>query len=615
MQRLGASILIAALVLSPLPAAALGSTDTGSTGTTPEAQVFSDAELDVRRLVINPTAAPDTSVAVNFSAPPAAGYDIELEHPDGTVDAIPTEQDGFYLIKHTWHAELTGLRPDTAYRYRVVRDDLDEESSAGPDSGAGDWHSFTTAAAGAADFDFLYFGDAQEGLRDAWPPVVDAGFEAVPEARLSIHAGDMVNWAPIQMEWDDWFAGLGENAADRLVMPVPGNHETYGDSRMRYFRMNFALPDNGATDETSYYYDYQGVRFVGLDGNRDLEAQAAWLDEVLTDNPHDWTVVTMHQPIFSSAVGRDEPEARAAIGPVLQEHDVDLVLQGHDHTYARGYVDEDATETPGVTSGPVYVISNAGPKHYQQQPIDDNTWTQNGATQVVRHGQVSTYQRIAIRGCELEYTSVIGAKGSNPTTDLGVGEVLDQFSIDRCGEDKLVTDGPIADDGRAPEDQNPDEDPRPGEEVPSEDPTPSDDDPTVAPTGDASPAPDDPETAAPTPDPTTDPTASPTTDPKASPTAGPSDAPDEEQPGREDDEDDEGTDPGQPGDDRSDGDRSDDPPRTEPRGGNGTEGGEDSGGDRGTLPRTGAEAGTALGVGAALIVLGATALILRRRLG
>ena len=63
-----------------------------------------------------------------------------------------------------------------------------------------------------------------------------------------------------------------------------------------------------------------------------LAEQTAWLEKVLADNPNRWTIVEFHQPIFSPAKGRDNPEQRAAWKPLFDRHGVDLVLTGHDHT-------------------------------------------------------------------------------------------------------------------------------------------------------------------------------------------------------------------------------------------------------------------------------------------
>jgi 3',5'-cyclic AMP phosphodiesterase CpdA len=99
-----------------------------------------------------------------------------------------------------------------------------------------------------------------------------------------------------------------------------------------------------------------------------------WLRRVLANNPQRWTIVTQHHPIFSPANNRDNPELRAAWKPVFDEFKVDLVLTGHDHTYARsgdvagrggsknmpsGY---NQAYDPAI--GTVYVVSVSGPKMY-----------------------------------------------------------------------------------------------------------------------------------------------------------------------------------------------------------------------------------------------------------
>ena len=69
---------------------------------------------------------------------------------------------------------------------------------------------------------------------------------------------------------------------------------------------------------------------------------------VLADNDQRWTVVTFHHPVWSGAEGRNNPALREIWGPILEEHGVDLVLQGHDHTYGRGNV---PTGTTTATTG------------------------------------------------------------------------------------------------------------------------------------------------------------------------------------------------------------------------------------------------------------------------
>ena len=145
-----------------------------------------------------------------------------------------------------------------------------------------------------------------------------------------------------------------------------------------HWRPQFAFPvEEGIEDalkETVYAIDYQGVRFISLNSNEAIKSQIPWLRSVLEDNPNRWTVVTFHHPVFSPASDRDNAELRNLWKPILDEFKVDLVLNGHDHTYARtGQVDASALlnvptgyqQAYDPNIGTVYVVSVSGPKMYE----------------------------------------------------------------------------------------------------------------------------------------------------------------------------------------------------------------------------------------------------------
>ena len=46
---------------------------------------------------------------------------------------------------------------------------------------------------------------------------------------------------------------------------------------------------------------------------------------MLANNPHRWTVLTFHHPMFSAAEGRDNPGLREHWLPVIDRHTEDLV--------------------------------------------------------------------------------------------------------------------------------------------------------------------------------------------------------------------------------------------------------------------------------------------------
>ena len=194
--------------------------------------------------------------------------------------------------------------------------------------------------------------------------------------------------------------------------PPPGSKEPKAPSILsRNWRPQFALPENGPADlpelaETTYYLDYQGARIVSLNSNKKQAEQVGWLREVLRRKPQRWTVVTFHHPIFSPARDRDNATLRDAWKPVFDEFKVDLVLTGHDHTYARsgdvaGRVQVGTTNVkqgyqnaydPAV--GTVYVVSVSGPKFYN---ITGGEWAVRTAE------DTQLFQVITIDGDELRF--------------------------------------------------------------------------------------------------------------------------------------------------------------------------------------------------------------------
>ncbi|MGE0757104.1 MAG: metallophosphoesterase, partial [Pirellulaceae bacterium] len=125
--------------------------------------------------------------------------------------------------------------------------------------------------------------------------------------------------------------------------------------------------------------------------------------------------------VFSTAKERDNPELRASWKPILDKHRVDLVLQGHDHTYGRTGLETPlavpetvgnvATGTNQVDqkTGTVYVVSVSGPKMYDLNPKPFMKRTAEN-TQL--------YQIIHVDGGTLRYEA-----------RTAVGDVYDAFTL------------------------------------------------------------------------------------------------------------------------------------------------------------------------------------------
>jgi hypothetical protein len=279
-------------------------------------------------------------------------------------------------------------------------------------------------------------GDAQNDILSHWSRTIRSGFIEAPDARFMLHAGDLINDAHTDVQWGEWFRAGGWLHAMVPTVPATGDHEfsslddeEEGEDELSIFwRPQFTLPMNGAPglEETTYWFDYQGTRIVVMDSNRDREAQVAWLDRVLADNPNRWTVVSFHHPIFSTGSNRDNRALRDLWKPVLDRNGVDLVLQGHDHSYGRGRARNDAS---GVNlrddeAGTVYVVSVSGPKMYE---FNTNEWNPYAATLDRRAENTQLFQVITIDGDRLEYRSHTATGALYDAFDLIHGENGNRF--------------------------------------------------------------------------------------------------------------------------------------------------------------------------------------------
>lgn len=408
---------------------------------TPTAPEFPEAEIH------GPTPVPDR-VLLTFAGDPATQQSVTWRTDDTVTTAqaqiAPAEGGpGFVANADTIEATSSApvvadlgypsvfhsvtfeaLQPSTQYLYRV-----------GDGTNWSEWYEFETASTEAEPFSFVYVGDAQNDIQEHWSRLIRKAYATAPDAAFVVHAGDLVNDQDSDAEWGEWFKAAGFIDGMTPSVPTAGNHEYSGSELSPYWRTQFgALPDNGpqgdgpiydALEGTVYYVDYQGVRVISLNSNYRsvggdpaaqaewLDVQAEWLNEVLTANPNHWTVVTFHHPVFSTREGHDNPELRTAWMPILEDHGVDLVMQGHDHTYGRGNLATGQTRrSPG---GTVYAVSVSGPKMYE---ASEENWTGNGAEAHAIVENTQLFQVISVDGQKLTYHA-----------RTATGEMADAFTL------------------------------------------------------------------------------------------------------------------------------------------------------------------------------------------
>jgi hypothetical protein len=363
----------------------------------------------------------DTTVVLSKAQIKAEDSSPALEEAIITYDAESNSLSGGnnYATAKYHHVTFKNLKPATVYAYRV-----------GAGENWSEWFQFTTASDQNKPFSFIYLGDAQNDIRSKWSRVIRRAFAHQPDARFIIHTGDLINRSNNDQEWGEWHYGGGFINGMIPSLPSPGNHEYVRDDQRKlvldpHWGVQYTLPGNGpkGLEESVYYIDYQDMRVISLDSQMIILDEASariqyeWLEKVLKENKKLWTVITFHHPIFSTAKSRDNKEFRERFKPLFDKYHIDLVLQGHDHTYSRGQ-NLPRGLSGREASGPVYLVSVAGPKMYK---VDGARWMN------VSLENTQLFQVIHVDGNKLKFEAY---KTS--------GETFDAFSLKKMSRDRAA---------------------------------------------------------------------------------------------------------------------------------------------------------------------------------
>jgi len=361
------------------------------------------------RIVLTWTADPARSMTVTWRtspsvsamaqiAPAESGPSLSRKSRSAAAVSKPLTMDRVLADFHT--ATFENLEPGTKYCYRV-----------GDGTTWSEWLMFETASEQPESFSFVFLGDAQNDLKKHWSRVVREAYRTAPNARFFLHGGDLVNLGTVDYEWGEWFEAGGWIHSTIPVLPLPGNHE-YWTGLTPMWKTQFPLPQNGpkGMQDSVFFVDCQGVRIICLDSNEKHADQTDWLENALATSPAKWNIVAFHHPI----VGFGESSTAGQLWrPILDRHRVDLVLQGHEHIYARS----------GLMGNGVYVTSVSGPKMY---PLRKADWMRRSAQ------GVQLFQVIRIDGDQLKYEA-----------RTATGELFDGFELRRTSKGKnALTESP-----------------------------------------------------------------------------------------------------------------------------------------------------------------------------
>ena len=356
----------------------------------------------------------DSSVKKAEAQIAVAGLNSDFVKDASTYTANTEEFDlGLYksnksLIVNYHSVVFENLKPNTLYAYRV-----------GFAENWSEWIQFKTANDTYSPTQFVYFGDAQNDILNHWSRVIRMAYKTAPDASFVIHAGDLVDSAHKDNEWAQWFKAGGFIHSQWTAIPVVGNHEFqrfdgYEGTLPRrlsiQWRPQFTLPVEENLDEklheTVYSVEYQDILVLVLNSTGHLEEQTEYIREKLTNSDAKWKIVTNHHSVFSPAEGRDFEYARKVWKPMFEKYGVDLVLNGHDHTYARGHtpVKSQNVNESGIFKT-LYVTSVSGPKQYKIDKVKIKNYEVDGYKSDKMGEETQFFQVINIDNNKLTYSA------------------------------------------------------------------------------------------------------------------------------------------------------------------------------------------------------------------
>lgn len=224
---------------------------------------------------------------------------------------------------------------------------------------------------GSKEFQFIYFSDTQAdpdvASYEEWGKLFrQAASDGNPG--FALLGGDLVNDGEDAEEWEAFFTEAGDTIP---LYPAAGNHDG-GMLRKELFQ----LPGNGPQgfEETVYSFDYENTHFIVMDsnamGNPDYASLlCGWLEDDLKEAKNaDWKIVMFHHPMYPILdIPKDQTRAetmRQYYLPALERAGVDLILCGHQHSYARTYPMKDGKISTRQERGVIQLMCVSGPKAY-----------------------------------------------------------------------------------------------------------------------------------------------------------------------------------------------------------------------------------------------------------
>ena len=253
-------------------------------------------------------------------------------------------------------AVVTGLKPSRTYRYAVEAFHAAQKARSAA-------FEFRTVPAKMPRWSFIVFGDTR--TNDApHRSVINGILRALPRPYFIIHTGDLVEDGNVSGEWDSFFAIERALLGTIAYYPCMGNHEP--DSK--YYYDLFPVPSGGGPHREAWYaFRRDNALIVGLDSERDVAAQVAFLEGQAKRAEKDhvkWKFCFFHRPPYSSGTHGGAEDLQKAWVPILTKYHFTAVFNGHDHLYEHSFAGGVHYFTSGGGGAPLYAVgSKPNPYH------------------------------------------------------------------------------------------------------------------------------------------------------------------------------------------------------------------------------------------------------------
>ncbi len=264
-------------------------------------------------------------------------------------------------------ARLRDLKAGHTYRYRVC--------TGGKKS---DWHEFHLPQAHESETTFLYMGDIQDSIGGIANHLLREAFRRNPDTEFLVCGGDLTE-RPTDAYWGETFETLDSVGQSVPVLTITGNHDYLKgivcQLERRFSLIHSYFLDSMVGENQVFTVRYKNVQLFCLDSNREffyLWTQRRWLEEQLEKSRAKWKIVVLHHPLYSIRSSMNNLIQRWMFNDIICEHEVDVVLQGHEHAYARmttssqpSTLNSKLSTLNSKLSPPIYTVSHCSPKSYR----------------------------------------------------------------------------------------------------------------------------------------------------------------------------------------------------------------------------------------------------------